>query len=312
MQRREDFDRWRQTEMPESGLLRWLSGPAEWRIHLLYAVFVLIFAYRILRQNYCSLQKRSSRDSRDIAGSALAELRRAEASPPERQPQKSRDPPEADRAPAPATAPRTRDKATPEGTGAERAGSAAKSAEAERVERREDPDAERRSTLGKRKATKSPPTDATLKRLKTDPAIARRFLDNMSSEAESYDAELTRSIDQASRHGVFVHNALFIAAIGTLAVASLCAYLVIARGIGLGLVSGAIGLLTGAGTLLLRRMSSQIAERERDLSRRRVENLNALRAIQATQMISDSAKRDTAIEALAERFGAQALERSGQ
>jgi hypothetical protein len=145
-------------------------------------------------------------------------------------------------------------------------------------------------------------------------AVAARELYLRQMEEASRNQEMSIELDaKAIRTSESqVHNALLAAGIVTVALAAVGVLLVLAGYVPVGVVSAAVAILPGVGTVILMRQSSKLTERRRELTDLRGENLRVLAAIQAILIIPDAIDRNRQIGAFAADLARRAMTTSGR
>lgn len=131
-----------------------------------------------------------------------------------------------------------------------------------------------------------------------------RYLNGISDEIRAEDALDQVKIDRYERYDLLVIRSRLIAGGLTLVLAIVGALLAAVGYLPLGLVSGAIALIPGAGTIGLTKVTELLEKRLDNLRQKQQRNREVLRSVEAMLAIGDDALLDAELSKLARRFAA--------
>lgn len=131
-----------------------------------------------------------------------------------------------------------------------------------------------------------------------------RYLNGVRDEIRAEDALDQVKIDRYEKYDLLVIRSRLLAGALTLVLAIVGALLVAAGYLPLGLVSGAIALIPGAGTVGLTKVTELLETRLENLRQKQQRNRETLRSVDAMLAIGDDALLDAELSKLARRFAA--------
>jgi hypothetical protein len=131
-----------------------------------------------------------------------------------------------------------------------------------------------------------------------------RYLNGVRDEIRAEDAQDQIKIDRYESYDLLVIRSRLIAGALTLVLAIVGALLAATGYLPLGLVSGAIALIPGAGTVGLTKVTELLEKRLDNLRRKQERNRETLRSVEAMLAIGDDALLDAELSKLARRFAA--------
>jgi hypothetical protein len=133
----------------------------------------------------------------------------------------------------------------------------------------------------------------------------RALLADMLSQVEA-DAERRRKqVDILNRREQILFVSLLFVAAFTVIIATSGVVLIFLAKLTVGIVSGATGLLTGTGTVVLRNMGKQLERRQNELAAEAKEDADLIKTIRITYMINDPDQQNAAFADLATRLRAR-------
>lgn len=158
-----------------------------------------------------------------------------------------------------------------------------------------------------RQAIAPPEPPASAESALARPDIAKEFLEQMREQTKRRDAVLDEETTRLRRREDTVFRAFLYAASLTIGIIVIGVVLIFLNLVALGVVSGVVGLLPGAGTIILNRLSQDVKTQRQQLLEQRDDNLKVLQAIQATLIIPDPNRQNEAMASLAAKLADQAL-----
>ncbi|HKA69958.1 MAG TPA: hypothetical protein VKG85_12665 [Actinomycetes bacterium] len=131
-----------------------------------------------------------------------------------------------------------------------------------------------------------------------------RYLNGIRDELRAEDKLDQVKVDRYERYDLLVIRSRLIAGALTLVLAIIGAVLAAVGYLPLGLVSGAIALIPGAGTIGLTKVTELLEKRLDNLRQKQQRNRETLRSVEAMLAIGDDALLDAELSKLARRFAA--------
>ena len=141
----------------------------------------------------------------------------------------------------------------------------------------------------------------------TRTAVPEVFLHDMRDAMQSQSEELERELEDLRNERRTVFRMLLLAVVITFVFLLIGAALVFAGVIAVGVLSGLVALVPGAGTLILRRMENRIDREKDEADALRERKVQLLQAIQVTLLIEGAEERDRAVTELAGELRTRAL-----